>query len=181
MKRYFVWTLAAVVIGGAVISCEDDDDPTGPGLETQSFAAVLNGAAEVPANASTATGVAEIAVVGPTLLFRVDVTGLSNPSAAHIHTSAGATENGPVRVNLCGATGVPACPTGTPFTGTLAVGSAVQVSGISYDSLLVLLRNGTAYVNVHTNDGVAPTGTGPGDLSAGEIRGQITVVDDDDD
>ena len=180
MKRYFVWTLAAVVITGAIISCEEDDDPTGLG-GSQSFRAVLSGATEVPANASTATGVAEISIVGPTLLFRVDVTGLSNPSAAHIHGPADAATNAGVRVNLCGASGVPACPTGTPFTGTLAVGAAVQVAGISYDSLLVLLRNGNAYVNVHTNDGVNPPNTGPGDLSAGEIRGQITVVDDDDD
>jgi hypothetical protein len=178
VKRSFVRTvLVALLVAGAVISC--DDEPSGPDLETQTFNAVLNGASEVPANASTATGTAEIAIVGPTLLFRVDVTGLTNPSAAHIHTSEGPTANGPVRVNLCGATGVPACPTGTPFTGTVAVGSAVQVAGISYDSLLVLLRNGLAYVNVHTNDGIPPSNTGPGDLSAGEIRGQVTVEDDD--
>jgi hypothetical protein len=28
-------------------------------------------------------------------------------------------------------------------------------------------------VNAHTDDGIAPTGTGPGDLPAGEIHGQI--------
>jgi hypothetical protein len=26
---------------------------------------------------------------------------------------------------------------------------------------------------VHTNDGVAPTNTGPGDFPGGEIRGQV--------
>ena len=31
MKRYFVWTLGAVLIAGTVISCEEDDDPTGLG------------------------------------------------------------------------------------------------------------------------------------------------------
>jgi hypothetical protein len=30
-----------------------------------------------------------------------------------------------------------------------------------------------AYVNVHTNDGVPPAGTGPGDLTGGEIRGNF--------
>jgi hypothetical protein len=33
-----------------------------------------------------------------------------------------------------------------------------------------LLENGGAYVNVHTDDGVAPSNTGPGDLPGGEIR-----------
>jgi hypothetical protein len=166
--------MSALMVIGAIASC-DDDDPTSV-EEIESFTATLNGASEVPANASTATGVANISVVGPTLLFRVDVTGLSNPSAAHIHGPADAATNAGVRVNLCGATGVPACPTGAPFTGVLATGTATQVSGISFDSLLVLLRNGNAYVNVHTNDLTGATNTGPGDLSSGEIRGQIAAA-----
>jgi len=35
------------------------------------------------------------------------------------------------------------------------------------------MRSGDAYVNVHTNDGIDPVNTGPGDFPAGEIRGQI--------
>src|SRR5262249_21762909 len=34
-------------------------------------------------------------------------------------------------------------------------------------------RGGNTYVNVHTNDGVPPANTGPGDFPGGEIRGQI--------
>jgi len=40
-------------------------------------------------------------------------------------------------------------------------------------ALLAAMDAGNAYVNVHTNDGVAPTNTGPGDFPGGEIRGQI--------
>src|SRR5829696_6057205 len=49
----------------------------------------------------------------------------------------------------------PACPAG--------VATLADVIG--------RLQNGGAYVNVHTNDGVAPTNTGPGDFPGGEIRG----------
>jgi len=35
------------------------------------------------------------------------------------------------------------------------------------------IREGNAYVNVHTNDGVAPPNQGPGDFPGGEIRGQV--------
>jgi hypothetical protein len=55
------------------------------------------------------------------------------------------------------ATTLPACPGGLT---TLA-------------DLLDRIREGNAYVNVHTNDGVAPTNTGPGDFPGGEVRGQI--------
>jgi hypothetical protein len=39
--------------------------------------------------------------------------------------------------------------------------------------LLDAIRAGLTYVNAHTNDGVAPTNTGPGDFPGGEIRGQL--------
>src|SRR5207249_402096 len=41
--------------------------------------------------------------------------------------------------------------------------------------------SGNAYVNVHTNDGMAPPNSGPGDFPGGEIRGQLRVVGEDDD
>jgi len=47
------------------------------------------------------------------------------------------------------------------------------LAGKKLSDLIAAMDAGNTYVNVHTNDGVAPTGTGPGDLSAGEIRGQI--------
>ena len=43
-------------------------------------------------------------------------------------------------------------------------------------AVLAAINSGGAYVNVHTNDGVAPTNTGPGDFPGGEIRGQITQL-----
>jgi hypothetical protein len=181
MTRSFVRTVVALVmVGGVVIAC-DDDEPTGPDLEIEEFTAALTGAAERPSpNASTATGSATITRVGPTLLFRVDVTNLVNPVAAHIHAPADTGATAVVRVNLCAvAAGVATCPNagaGVAFTGTLATGSAAGVVGISLDSLLVLLRNGNAYVNVHTNDNTGAANTGPGDLAAGELRGQVAVA-----
>ena len=43
----------------------------------------------------------------------------------------------------------------------------------TFADVLARIRSGDAYVNVHTNDGVAPTNTGPGDFPGGEIRGQF--------
>jgi hypothetical protein len=34
------------------------------------------------------------------------------------------------------------------------------------------LLNGNTYTNVHTDDGIPPVNTGPGDFPGGEIRGQ---------
>jgi hypothetical protein len=135
----------------------------------------MNAASEFPTNASTATGTATLTVAGQLLIYKLDVVGISNVSAAHIHGPAAVGTNAPVRMDLCGAGTTPPCAAGAPFTGVLVSGIASQPSGISFDSLVVLMGNGNAYVNVHTNDGVAPTNTGPGDLASGEIRGQVVV------
>ncbi|MSR19792.1 MAG: CHRD domain-containing protein [Gemmatimonadetes bacterium] len=178
---------------GAIVACEGDVGPTGPAGATGStgstgstgptgptgsstFTATLNAANEFPTNASTATGSITLVVVGQLVLYKLDVTGISNPSAAHIHGPALAGANAGVRLNLCGAGTSPACATGAPFTGVLASSFANGVSGITFDSLVVLLRNGNAYVNVHTQDVTNSANNTPGDLPGGEIRGQIAVV-----
>jgi hypothetical protein len=43
---------------------------------------------------------------------------------------------------------------------------------IDLDDVVTALESGDTYVNVHTNDGVEPPNTGPGDFPGGEIRGQ---------
>lgn len=171
MHRFFRPTgVLLAVLTAVAVACSDDVGPA----EVENFTATINAAQEEPTNASTATGTATISVVGGVLVYRIDVAGISNAVAAHIHAPAIAGVNAGVVVNLCG-TGAPApgCAGGANFTGVLAAGVATQVTGMSFDRLLTILRTDSAYVNIHTNDGVAPTGTGPGDLSAGEIRGQI--------
>jgi hypothetical protein len=44
---------------------------------------------------------------------------------------------------------------------------------VTLDDVVAAMRTGDTYVNVHTNDGIDPTNTGPGDFPGGEIRGQI--------
>ena len=52
--------------------------------------------------------------------------------------------------------------------------SATCPGGVAnFAQALEKIRSGQAYVNVHTNDQVAPTNTGPGDFPGGEIRGQL--------
>jgi hypothetical protein len=63
--------------------------------------------------------------------------------------------------------------------GTLAVGTITApdpgnaCGWTDLAAVLAAMKSGATYVNVHTNDGVPPTNTGPGDFPGGEIRGQI--------
>ena len=47
------------------------------------------------------------------------------------------------------------------------------LAGQPFSALMDAILAGNAYVDVHTNDGIDPTNTGPGDFPVGEIRGQI--------
>jgi hypothetical protein len=156
---------AAMLVG---VTCKDDDvDVTDVDVkEVETFTAVLSGANEVPPVTTTATGTATLSVVGGVLVYRVDVANITSPTLSHIHGPAAAGVNAGVRVNFCtGTPPAPPCATGTPYTGVLTAGVATQVSGISFDSMLVLLRNGNAYVNVHTSAN-----------GGGEIRGQVVPM-----
>lgn len=151
------------------VSCSDNDT-TGITV-TDRFTATLSAANEVPADSSTATGTATFSYapdVG-SLFYRLDVAGIDSVFAAHIHAPAAADTNAGVVVTLFNGT------TKLGFTGTLAQGVAGQFgapAGMTIDSLLVLMRNGHAYVNVHTRGTVNAT-THSGGHPAGEIRGQV--------
>jgi CHRD domain len=139
------------------------------------FVATLSGGQEVPARDTQAVGVAtfKLREDGTALEFTVNVANLDNPFAAHIHCGAVGV-NGPVGVTL-----FTAAPAGGVVNGTLAEGTitAPDVGNLcgwtDLAAVLAAMRSGDTYVNVHTNDGVAPPNTGPGDFPGGEIRGQV--------
>ena len=139
------------------------------------FVATLSGDEEVPARDTPAVGVAKFKLSkdGSALSFKVNVANIQNVFAAHIHCGAVGV-NGPIGVTLfMGA------PAGGRVNGTLAEGTITAPdpgNGCGWTSLaavLAAIESGNTYVNVHTNDGVAPPNTGPGDFPGGEIRGQI--------
>lgn len=146
--RMLTMFAAAALIGGA---CSDDTTGIPAGLEV--FTTTLNGANERPTPVTTtARGTAIVTVLGNQLTWKVDITSpIDSISAGHIHHHV-ADSAGPVRVNFN------VTPTGPGFTGTATQGTFV----LTGDSVQTWLRDGAAYVNIHTK-------ANPG----GEIRGQL--------
>jgi hypothetical protein len=119
---------------------------------------------------------------GNTVEFRLIASNIDNVIMSHIHCGPPG-KNGPIRMWLypvIGPTGAQG-PNGTgPQNGVLASGTfsptgvVCPASAVGQDMpLLDAIRSGLTYVNVHTNDGVPPINTGPGDFPGGEIRGQL--------
>ena len=142
-----VGVLGAVVPGVVVLSA-------GPaGATAQTFTVTLSGLQEVPANASSATGLASVVLNAAETTITVDVswTGLSaNATAGHIHGPAASGVNAAVIFPFAG---VPAATSGSIPSQPFAI-SAAQVAD---------LKAGLYYVNIHN-------ATFPG----GEIRAQLT-------
>jgi len=142
----------------------------------KNFIAILSGDAEVPVRDTQARGVAifRLSDDGMSLSYRLVVANIDNVTASHIHLG-GPSANGPVVAFLAG----PFPVGGGRTSGVLARGTITEadlvgpLAGGSFTDLIAAMSTGNAYVNVHTNDGVAPANTGPGDFPGGEVRGQI--------
>ncbi len=159
MRGRLVFGVRTVTVVLALGSCTDNVGVT----VSERFMATLSGASSRPTPiTTTATGTAEFTYVADlaTLFYRIDVGSIDSVTLAHIHAPADTGNNAGVVLNLfLGPT------KGPGFSGTLAQGVGGDLgapAGMTMDSLLVLLRNGHAYVNVHTRA-----------HPAGEIRGQL--------
>ncbi len=160
MRRFGLVVFALVTAVG-IGACGDDDEE-----DSVEFVATLNGGNERPnpVNNTSAAGNATVTDNGGSMSFVVNVTGIANVTAAHIHV-ASVDSAGPIVVDLTPNTAI--------TTGILAQGTFTQANirplqtgaaPISMDSLRVLMRAGRTYVNVHNT-------ANPG----GHIRGQLRL------
>lgn len=136
----------------------------------------LKGHDETPPHDTHAQGQAifQVSRDGLSVSYRLIASNIDNVVASHIHKGAVGVP-GPAVVFLYGN----AAPGGGRHDGVLATGTLTDknligpLAGQPISALVALIESGDAYVNVHTNDGVDPPNTGPGDFPAGEIRGQL--------
>ncbi len=127
---------------------------------TPAFGGPLNGAQEVPAVATTATGegTAVVSTDGSTITYDVAYSGLSGPAvAAHIHTGAAGVTGGVI---------LPLVVSASPMVGTLTAANFTASGAITtFAQAVAAIGAGNTYFNIHT-------AAHPG----GEVRGQIGVT-----
>ena len=146
MKKSYILFLASALTLSTVACSKKDDPATTATVATTNLSATINGAQQVPANSSTATG-AFVGVYtdnGTTKQLNYSVT-YSNftPTLAHIHSGA---------PGASGKVEIPFASLVSPITGTVT---------LSDDQAKALLNNGL-YVNMHSSA-----------FPSGEIRGDI--------
>jgi len=147
-----------------------------PAFAKESFNTHLTGKEEVPVRETRATGQASFTLSsdGTALQFRINVSNIENVVAVRMENAPlGAT--GPEVAILYG----PVAPGGGKATGPLAFGTLTStnlvgpMAGRTIADLVAEIQAGRIYLNVVTDDGLAPADQKPGDFSSGEIRGQV--------
>jgi len=176
-------TLSAFVI----LSCGGSDD-NNDAIKRQ---ANLQGANERPAPTTTSASGSAVLTISEDqkqIRYVLTYTGINNVVQAHIH-EGDASVAGQIILFLCANGALKAnapvppqdCPSGSTVTvtGTLTAADLITRASqggrpavTSFADAIALLIDGVTYTNVHTDDGVAPPNTGPGDFPGGEIRGQ---------
>lgn len=123
---------------------------------------------------------------GESVEYKLIASNIENITQAHIHCGP-AGVNGPIVMWLYpDPTATAALPGGAGrHDGVLVEGTfnsthvrtttnPACLGGVAtFADLLARIREGNAYVNVHTSDGVGSANSGPGDFPGGEVRGQI--------
>ena len=163
-----------VVTAGLLLLAASTAVAIGP---PRNFTVPLSGANEVPVRDTNARGLAKLQLSsdGLTMSYILIASNIDNVRQAHIHVNGPPGVNGPVAVFLFGA--VPAG--GGAQDGVLSSGSFTAanfvgpLAGQPMSALIAEIEANKAYVNVHTDDGVDPPNTGPGDFPGGEVRGPV--------
>jgi hypothetical protein len=180
MKKFSMTLLtlvALLALSSIALMVSVSADPTAQ-EEPKNFTAQLDGNQEVPRRTTNATGQATFQLKDETRLdFTLNLLDVKNFVAAHIHC-APAGENGAVGATLLGP-----LPPGGGSVDIFVVQGAITApdaeNGCEWADLAAVveaMRSGNTYVNIHTDDGVDPPDTGPGDFPGGEIRGQIEAA-----
>ena len=142
----------------------------------------LTGDEEVPVRVTDATGRLSVKLSndGQSVDYVLDIRDIRNVTQAHIHMAARGANGGVVVWLFPNSKSTAALPGGggplrrLTIEGTFtAADLRGALAGRPLSELVAAIEAGLAYGNVHTDDGVAPQNTGPGDFPGGEIRGQL--------
>ena len=173
MKKTYVTLMIVLVMLFATTVASASSDAS------RNFIAPLSGGEEVPPRDTNATGVAhfKLSKDGTELEYKLIVANIENVHMAHIHLAPAGVNGGIVAwlyPPAPPAMHIPGRTDGVLAEGTITAANLVgALAGQPLSALIEAMSEGNTYVNVHTDDGVDPPNTGPGDFPGGEIRGQV--------
>jgi len=130
----------------------------------QQFKAKLKGENEVPPVSSIAEGKIKLKAKESSIKYKLNITGITDATMAHIHQGK-SSENGEPVVDLLADGNKQETSNGLLINGTIVDSSLIgPMKGKTISDLVSSMNNGNNYVNVHTQNN-----------PDGEIRGQLEL------
>lgn len=155
---FTIGILSLFLLGGSLATIN-----TVLGQSDEVFKARLSGTQEVPPNESPAGGSAWVKTSGDKIEYEVNVTDIDKANAAHIHMGESG-KNGPVVLTLFKDNPTELKAGKLAEANLTASNLEGPLKGKSVSDLITAIKDGKAYVNVHSTD-----------FPDGEIRGQLNA------
>jgi hypothetical protein len=152
------------IVSSLVLAASIDYHQLNGAVAKQQFKAKLKGKNEVPPVTTTAEGKVKLKVKESNIKYKLNITGITDATMAHIHQGK-SSENGEPVVDLLTDGNKQKTSNGLFINGSIVDSSLVgPLKGKTISDLVSSLNDGNNYVNVHTQ--AHPDG---------EIRGQLEL------
>jgi len=164
LSNKIIYTLLVGAITSMLLISATIAGPLMAAPTKQQLKANLKGEKEIPPVTTTAKGGAKFKVKETKITYKINITGISDPTGAHIHLGK-TNENGEIVTDLLKIGTSKKTPVGVVITGTITDPNLVgPLQGKTFSDLASSMNTGDTYVNVHTEK-----------YPDGEIRGQIKI------
>lgn len=164
LHKKVIGIIMVAIVSSLVIAVSMDYNQVKAAEAKQQFKAKLKGENEVPPVGSGAEGKVKLKVKESNIKFKLNITGITDATAAHIHQGKSG-ENGEPVVDLLASGNKMTTQNGVLINGSIIDSSLIgPMKGKTISDLVSSMNDGNNYVNVHTQ--ANPNG---------EIRGQLEI------
>lgn len=156
--------LMIMLVSSLILAVSIDYNQAKAAEAKQQFKAKLKGENEVPPVSSIAEGKIKLKAKESSIKYKLNITGITDATMAHIHQGK-SSENGEPVVDLLADGNKQETSNGLLINGTIVDSSLIgPMKGKTISDLVSSMNNGNNYVNVHTQNN-----------PDGEIRGQLEL------
>jgi hypothetical protein len=164
LHRKIIGIIMIAIVSSLVIAVSIDYNQVKAAEAKQQFKAKLKGENEVPPVSTSAEGKVKLKVKESNIKFKLNISGITDASAAHIHQGKTG-QNGEPVVDLLASGNKMTTQNGVFINGSIVDSSLIgPMKGKTISDLVSSMNDGNNYVNVHTQ--ANPNG---------EIRGQLEI------
>lgn len=176
IHKKIIGIIMIAILSSLILGASIDYNQVKAAEAKQQFKAKLEGENEVPPVSITAEGKAKLKVKDSNIKFKLNVTGITDATAAHIHEGKSG-QNGESVVDLLASGNEMTTQNGLFINGSFVDSSLIgSMKGKTLSDLVSSMNDGNNYVDVHTQ--ANPNGAIRGQLEVSGSSNTTSIADD---